>query len=119
MESSFFLAFLSIYMVAFVVEVHICLSGDGTGHGRSVTLLCALLVKLGVCDTWQNAESFVKSTRPLARLNEGQKISLVEWTANFHVKPGKDQGDNDYLNVQLHDFASENGASLIDNSKHE
>ena len=119
MESSFFLSVLSIYMVAFVVEVHICLSGGGTGHGRSVTLLCALLVKLGVCDTWQNAELFVKSTRPLARLNQGQKISLVEWTANFHEKPGKDQGSNDSSNVQLHDFAFENGASLMHNSKHE
>lgn len=105
-------------MVALAVEVHTCLSGDGTGHGRSVTVLCALLVTLGVCDTWQNAELFVKSTRPLARLNQGQKISLVEWTANFHVKSGKDRG-NDSSDVQLHDFASDNGASLSHNLKHD
>jgi len=50
------------------------------GHGRSVTIMCALLITLGVCDTWQNAETYIKRSRPGARLNKGQKKSLIEWT---------------------------------------
>lgn len=49
------------------------------GHGRSVTIMCALLITLGVCDTWQNAELYIKRTRPGARLNKGQKKALTEW----------------------------------------
>ncbi|KAG0560395.1 hypothetical protein KC19_10G177900, partial [Ceratodon purpureus] len=59
------------------------------GHGRSVTIMCALLITLGVCDTWQNAETYIKRSRPRARLNKGQKESLKEWQSVFASKQEK------------------------------
>ncbi|KAJ7523723.1 hypothetical protein O6H91_18G060200 [Diphasiastrum complanatum] len=50
------------------------------GHGRSVTVVCALLMALGVVETWRDAENLVKRHRPCIRLNKPQKESLQEWS---------------------------------------
>eukprot|EP00246_Nothoceros_aenigmaticus_P015293 TRINITY_DN627_c0_g1_i3.p3 TRINITY_DN627_c0_g1~~TRINITY_DN627_c0_g1_i3.p3 ORF type:complete len:126 (-),score=2.46 TRINITY_DN627_c0_g1_i3:657-1034(-) len=50
------------------------------GHGRSVTVMCALLVALGKSETWQDVANFLKNLRPRIRLNRGQIDSLVRWT---------------------------------------
>lgn len=49
------------------------------GHGRSVTVLCALLVALGVSERWQDAEILVQSRRPRARLNKVQREAISLW----------------------------------------
>lgn len=48
--------------------------------------MCAILVTLGVCDTWKDAEVYIKLSRPGARLNKGQKKSLNEWAAIYAMK---------------------------------
>lgn len=42
--------------------------------------MCALLVALGMFETWQEAATFMKSIRPRIRLNPGQMESLSKWT---------------------------------------
>jgi hypothetical protein len=51
--------------------------------------MCALLITLGVCDTWENAATYIKRSRPGARLNKGQKKSLIEWQAIYASEPEK------------------------------
>ncbi|CAN6438919.1 unnamed protein product [Victoria cruziana] len=50
------------------------------GHGRSVSVLCALLVALGVSDHWKEAEKIVKKQRSSIRMNALHRKSLEEWT---------------------------------------
>lgn len=50
------------------------------GHGRSVAVMCALLVALGVADDWKNAEKLIKEKRPCIRMNTLQRQALEEWS---------------------------------------
>ncbi|CAH9092926.1 unnamed protein product [Cuscuta epithymum] len=50
------------------------------GHGRSVAVMCALLVALGVADDWKNAEKLIKEKRPYIRMNALHRKALEEWS---------------------------------------
>ncbi|KAL7107958.1 hypothetical protein ACP275_06G086700 [Erythranthe tilingii] len=50
------------------------------GHGRSVAVMCALLVALGLADDWKNAEKMIKEKRPFIRMNALHRQSLEEWS---------------------------------------
>lgn len=50
------------------------------GHGRSVAVMCALLVTLGLAEDWKDAEKIIKKSRPSIRMNTMQKQSLEEWS---------------------------------------
>ncbi|XP_008787893.1 uncharacterized protein YnbD-like [Phoenix dactylifera] len=59
------------------------------GHGRSVCIMCALLVALGVADDWKDAEKMVKEKRPRIRMNAHHRKNLEEWTKYRHLSKGE------------------------------
>ncbi|EPS69094.1 hypothetical protein M569_05674, partial [Genlisea aurea] len=50
------------------------------GHGRSVAVMCAVLVALGLAEDWKSAEKIVKEKRPYIRLNSLHRRALDEWS---------------------------------------
>ncbi|KAL4183040.1 hypothetical protein AMTRI_Chr11g96170 [Amborella trichopoda] len=52
----------------------------GPSHGRSVAVMCALLVALGVAEDWKIAEMIIKEKRPSIRMNALHRRSLEEWS---------------------------------------
>lgn len=52
------------------------------GHGRSVCVMCALLVTLGLAEDWKMAEKMIKEKRPSISLNNLQRKNLEEWSIN-------------------------------------
>ncbi|KAK1275944.1 putative dual specificity protein phosphatase DSP8 [Acorus gramineus] len=52
------------------------------GHGRSVSVTCALLVELGLVEDWKSAEKLIKEKRPCIRMNALHRKSLEEWSKN-------------------------------------
>lgn len=50
------------------------------GHGRSVAVMCALLVALGVADDWKHAEKLIREGRPYIRMNSLHRKALEEWS---------------------------------------
>ncbi|XP_011032876.1 PREDICTED: uncharacterized protein LOC105131550 isoform X1 [Populus euphratica] len=50
------------------------------GHGRSVAVMCALLVALGVVEDWKKAELFIRERRPYISMNSVQYKALEEWS---------------------------------------
>ncbi|KAK8969928.1 hypothetical protein KSP40_PGU004299 [Platanthera guangdongensis] len=57
------------------------------GHGRSVCVMCAVLVTLGVSEDWKAAEKLVKEKRPKIRMNLLHRKHLEEWS-KFQNKRG-------------------------------
>ena len=49
------------------------------GHGRSLVLMCAILVVSGRAGDFLEAFRMVKAARPRVRLNSRQHASLVAW----------------------------------------
>ena len=49
------------------------------GHGRSIAVLVACLIKSGVCQSIAEGESMVKSIRPRIKLNTRQKREIEKW----------------------------------------
>lgn len=64
------------------------------GHGRSVTVMCALLVALGVAEDWKNAEKLMKQKRPYIRMNALHHKALDEWSKHrlSTLKPNQKLG---------------------------
>ncbi|GAB4855168.1 hypothetical protein Ancab_023794 [Ancistrocladus abbreviatus] len=58
------------------------------GHGRSVAVMCALLMALGVADDWKSAEKLIKQKRPYIRMNSLHRKALDEW-AKHRLSPSK------------------------------
>ncbi|KAF8397895.1 hypothetical protein HHK36_016820 [Tetracentron sinense] len=50
------------------------------GHGRSVAVMCALIVALGMAEDWKNAEKIIQERRPCIRMNALHRKSLEEWS---------------------------------------
>ncbi|KAJ4720587.1 Dual specificity phosphatase protein [Melia azedarach] len=50
------------------------------GHGRSVAVMCALLVALGIVEDWKVAEKFIKKRRPYIQMNALHCNALEEWS---------------------------------------
>jgi hypothetical protein len=55
-------------------------AGYVAGAGRSTTLMCAALVKLGMFRTWPDAFSHIKSIRPTVALSEAYIRALQLWS---------------------------------------
>ncbi|XP_051140169.1 uncharacterized protein LOC127257748 [Andrographis paniculata] len=53
------------------------------GHGRSVTVMCAVLVALELADDWKIAEKMIKEKRPCIYLNALHRAALKEWTLKY------------------------------------
>ena len=49
------------------------------GHGRSATMLCAIVIANGQAKTIAEAEAMLKKERPRVRLNNRQRESLTNW----------------------------------------
>ncbi|XP_020106581.1 uncharacterized protein LOC109722835 [Ananas comosus] len=50
------------------------------GHGRSVCIMSALLVALGLADNWKEAEKIIREKRPKIRMNVLHRRNLEEWS---------------------------------------
>lgn len=50
------------------------------GHGRSVAVMCALLVALGLAEDWKNAEKTIREKRPYIRMNALHQKALEDWS---------------------------------------
>lgn len=61
------------------------------GHGRSVAVMCALLVALGVADDWKNAEKLIKGKRPYIRMNALHRKALEEWSKHRISTPKRNE----------------------------
>eukprot|EP00250_Pteridium_aquilinum_P004218 c14445_g1_i1 orf=310-1017(+) len=53
------------------------------GHGRSVTVMCALLLSLNAAGTFEEAIKLIKDCRPTARLNPLQRKSFEKWLERY------------------------------------
>lgn len=70
------------------------------GHGRSVAVMCALLVALGVADDWKDAEKLIKAKRPYIRMNALHRQALEEWSKHRLSTP-KSNGKSGLSSVLL------------------
>lgn len=59
------------------------------GHGRSVAVMCALLVALGAVEDWKNAERLIRQRRPYIRMNALHREALEEWSKDRVSSPMK------------------------------
>ncbi|KAF8657938.1 hypothetical protein HU200_059748 [Digitaria exilis] len=58
------------------------------GHGRSVCVVCAILVALGVAETWKDAENIIRERRKI-KMNALHRRTLEEWSKHqFSQKKG-------------------------------
>ncbi|KAG6765087.1 hypothetical protein POTOM_029101 [Populus tomentosa] len=60
-------------------------------HGRSVAVMCALLVALGVVEDWKKAELFIRERRPYISMNSVQYKALEEWSKHRLSTPSIDE----------------------------
>ncbi|KAJ4972135.1 hypothetical protein NE237_005234 [Protea cynaroides] len=61
------------------------------GHGRSVAVMCAFLVAIGVAEDWKNAEKIIRERRPCIRMNALHRKSLEEWSKH-RILPKRNAG---------------------------
>lgn len=73
----------------FIVNFFLLLFCSILGHGRSVAVMCALLVALGVVEDWKNAERLVREKRPYIHMNALHCQALVEWSKDRLSSPVK------------------------------
>jgi protein-tyrosine phosphatase len=52
---------------------------DTIGHGRSACVVCAILVALGVAETWKDAENIIRERRKI-KMNALHRKTLEEWS---------------------------------------
>ena len=52
---------------------------DTLGHGRSACVVCAILVALGVAETWKDAENIIRQRRKI-KMNALHRKTLEEWS---------------------------------------
>jgi hypothetical protein len=75
--------------------IFLCCTGNGltlpVGHGRSVAVMCALLVALGVVEDWKKAELFIRERRPYISMNSVQYKALEEWSKHRLSTPSIDE----------------------------
>lgn len=57
------------------------------GHGRSVAVMCALLVAIGLAHDWKIAEKMIKEKRPSIRMNSLHRKALDEWSKHRLSSP--------------------------------
>ncbi|CAA7400221.1 unnamed protein product [Spirodela intermedia] len=62
------------------------------GHGRSVCVMCALLVALGAADDWKAAERMIMERRPFIQMNALHGQHLEEWSRHRISPPPNRRG---------------------------
>uniref|UniRef100_A0A1D1YMN6 Uncharacterized protein ynbD n=1 Tax=Anthurium amnicola TaxID=1678845 RepID=A0A1D1YMN6_9ARAE len=67
------------------------------GHGRSVCVMCALLVALGIAEDWKAAEKIIRERRPCIQMNALHRKHLEEWSK--HQFFSKRNGELDVSSV--------------------
>ncbi|XP_052154864.1 uncharacterized protein LOC127772908 [Oryza glaberrima] len=72
------------------------------GHGRSVCVMCALLVALGLAEDWKAAEQMIREKRPSISMNSLHRKSLEEWAKHL-LTPSKRSGESDVSYAILSD----------------
>lgn len=60
------------------------------GHGRSVSVACAVLVALGLADDWKSAEKIIREKRPFIKMNDLHRKNLEEWSKHRLSPPKRD-----------------------------
>ncbi|XWS74613.1 hypothetical protein CRYUN_Cryun01aG0013500 [Craigia yunnanensis] len=70
------------------------------GHGRSVVVMCALLVALGFVEDWKRAEKYIRERRPYIRMNSLHHKALEEWS-NYRLSSPKRNEELDVNSVSL------------------
>ncbi|GJN17097.1 hypothetical protein PR202_gb04137 [Eleusine coracana subsp. coracana] len=73
-----------------------------TGHGRSVCVMCALLVALGLAEDWKAAEQMIREKRPSISMNTLHRKSLEEWSK--HLLSSSRSGESDVSSVIHSDY---------------
>eukprot|EP00877_Chromochloris_zofingiensis_P003470 jgi/Chrzof1/13123/Cz07g20210.t1 len=58
------------------------------GHGRSATVLSALLINNGQAKTAEEAVAIMRAARPRVRLNKNQAAALTSWIDKYASQPG-------------------------------
>ncbi|KAJ6311350.1 hypothetical protein OIU77_013173 [Salix suchowensis] len=61
------------------------------GHGRSVAVMSALLVALGVVEDWKKAEQFIRERRPCISMNSVHYNALEEWSKHRLSTPKRNK----------------------------
>ncbi|KAH7547744.1 hypothetical protein JRO89_XS14G0009700 [Xanthoceras sorbifolium] len=64
------------------------------GHGRSVAVMCALLVALGIVEDWKKAEILIRERRPYIRMNALHHKALEEWSKHRLSTPRRNEATN-------------------------
>lgn len=62
------------------------------GHGRSVCVLCAILVAFGIAGDWKSAENMIREKRPFISMNSLHRKNLEEWSR--HRLSSSDNGES-------------------------
>ncbi|XP_022747798.1 uncharacterized protein LOC111297343 [Durio zibethinus] len=62
------------------------------GHGRSVAVMCALIVALGIVEDWKRAEKYIRERRPYIRMNSLHHKALEEWS-NYRLSSPNRNGE--------------------------
>ncbi|XP_072964786.1 uncharacterized protein [Typha angustifolia] len=74
------------------------------GHGRSVCVMCALLVALGLAEDWKVAEKMIREKRPSISMNDLHRKSLEEWSK--HLLSSKRTVKSEVSSVIRSDYVS-------------
>lgn len=70
------------------------------GHGRSVAVMCALLVALGIVDDWKSAEKYIGESRAYIQMNSLHHKALEEWS-NYRLSSPQRNEELDINSVGL------------------
>ncbi|KAJ6433035.1 hypothetical protein OIU84_020128 [Salix udensis] len=61
------------------------------GHGRSVAVMSALLVALGMVEDWKKAEQLIRERRPCISMNSVHYNALEEWSKHRLSTPQRNK----------------------------
>ncbi|GKV39754.1 hypothetical protein SLEP1_g47477 [Rubroshorea leprosula] len=64
------------------------------GHGRSVAVMCAVLLELGIVEDWKKAEKLIREKRPYIRMNSLHHKALEEWSKHRLSSPTRKKETN-------------------------
>ncbi|KHG21996.1 putative ynbD [Gossypium arboreum] len=84
------------------------------GHGRSVAVMCALLVALGVVENWKAAEKYIRERRPCIKMNSLHYKALEEWSSSRLSSPKRNE-ELDVNSVSQSNSSGNTKASMVEN----
>ncbi|GMI72502.1 hypothetical protein HRI_000919500 [Hibiscus trionum] len=84
------------------------------GHGRSVAVMCALLVDLGIVENWKAAEKYIRERRPYIKMNSLHHKALEEWSSS-KLSSSKRNGELGVNSVGQSNPSGNTKASVLEN----